>query len=132
MLGWVLLQIHNHQVLSMFFASVREAIKNGNFEKGKEAFERMYESELPKGTGVRPRARGYHFKSEGKGEPKRNAPAWEALGDGEGEWEGRGVAEGDGDGNGDGSGEGDETPALVPEGNAKELEEKGFAEAVER
>jgi queuine tRNA-ribosyltransferase subunit QTRTD1 len=116
MLGWVLLQIHNHHVLSTFFADIRKSISAGTFEERKDRFERMYESELPEGTGQRPRARGYHFKSEGKGEPKRNKPAWGALGDEAG--------------NGSGEGEGDETPALVPEGNAKELEEKGFAEAV--
>ena len=80
-------------------------------------FEREYECELPEGTGQRPRARGYHFKSEGKGEPKRNKPAWGALGNG--------------DGDESGSGEGGETPALVPEGDARELEKKGFAEAVD-
>lgn len=124
MLGWVLLQIHNHHVLSAFFADIRESIRAGTFEECKDRFEREYESELPEGTGQRPRARGYHFKSEGKGEPKRNKPAWGALGDGEGN------GDGDGSGSGSGSGEGDETPALVPEGNAKELEEKGFAETV--
>ncbi len=118
MLGWVLLQIHNHHVLSTFFANIRKAIAAGTFEEGKDWFEGEYESELPEGTGLRPRARGYHFKSEGKGEPKINKPAWGALGDGVG------------NGNGSVEGEGDETPALVPEGNAKELEEKGFAETV--
>jgi queuine tRNA-ribosyltransferase accessory subunit len=124
MLGWVLLQIHNNHVLSAFFADIRESIKAGVFEECKDIFERQYESELPEGTGQRPRARGYHFKSEGKGEPKINKPAWEALGDGDGD------GDGSGSGSGSGSGEGGETPALVPEGNARELEEKGFAEAV--
>jgi queuine tRNA-ribosyltransferase accessory subunit len=125
MLGWVLLQIHNHHVLSSFFANIRESIKNGVFEECKDAFERKYESELPEGSGERPRARGYHFKSEG-GEKKRNKPAWGALGDGEVEEHDSKEAEGDESGNGD------ETPALVPEGNANELEQKGFAEAVDR
>jgi queuine tRNA-ribosyltransferase accessory subunit len=120
MLGWVLLQIHNHHVLSAFFADIRASIQAGVFEECKDKFEREYESELPEGSGQRPRARGYHFKSEGKGEPKRNKPAWGALGDG------------NGDGDASGSGDGEETPALVPEGNARELEEKGFAEAVEQ
>jgi queuine tRNA-ribosyltransferase subunit QTRTD1 len=118
MLGWVLLQIHNHATISSFFAAVRESIAQGTFEEDRKKFEEWYESELPKGMGERPRARGYHFKSEGplqgKGEGRRNKPAWGALGDGQGE----------------GSGEG--TPGLVPNGNARELEEKGFAEAVDR
>jgi queuine tRNA-ribosyltransferase subunit QTRTD1 len=90
MLGWVLLQIHNHHMLSAFFADIRESIRAGTFEECKDRFEREYESELPEGTGQRPRARGYHFKSEGKGEPKRNKPAWGALVDGEGDVSGSG------------------------------------------
>ena len=78
MLGWTLLQIHNHQVVSDFFAGIRSTIAAGQsiFDENVQLFSRVYESELPKGTGERPRARGYHFKSEG-GQPKINQPAWE-------------------------------------------------------
>lgn len=117
--------------MSTFFADIRQSIEAGTFEECRELFERTYESELPEGTGQRPRARGYHFKSEGKGEPKRNKPAWGALGGDEDEnGDERMVVEGEGED--DESGNGDETPALVPEGDARELEEKGFAEPMER
>ena len=74
MLAWTLLAIHNHQAASTFFADVRKSIAKGTFETDKEVFERTYETELPEGTGQKPRARGYHFKS-GAAEPKRNKPA---------------------------------------------------------
>lgn len=80
MLGWVLLQIHNHEIMSSFFSSIRAAIRAGTFSKMKEDFERQYESSLPLGTGETPRARGYHFRAEGPGEPKRNKAAWGHLG----------------------------------------------------
>ncbi|KAK4981847.1 hypothetical protein LTR66_009660 [Elasticomyces elasticus] len=72
MLGWVLLQIHNHYVVDRFFAGVRQSIAQDLFETEKEAFERVYEPDLPEKTGQGPRVRGYHFKSEGPNEPKRN------------------------------------------------------------
>lgn len=91
MLGWVLLQVHNHQVLSTFFAAIRESICKGTFEEDCRTFETVYESELPAKSGQGPRIRGYHFKSEGpaqnaaetkgkakKGEGRRNQPAWAA------------------------------------------------------
>jgi len=83
MLGWVLLQIHNHHTMSEFFAAIRKSIAAGTFEVDRAAFETSYESDLPEGTGQKPRARGYHFKSEGPGESKRNKPAWGNLGDGD-------------------------------------------------
>ncbi|KAF4634163.1 hypothetical protein G7Y89_g3947 [Cudoniella acicularis] len=43
MLGWALLQIHNHTVLSTFFAAIRESIKKGSFEQDCNVFERVYE-----------------------------------------------------------------------------------------
>lgn len=82
---------------------------------------------MPAGTGERPRARGYHFKSEG-GEGKRNRKAWGRLGvDGE-----KGVEAQLG---GPRIGELEErlerdlteTP-VVPVGDAEELESGGFAE----
>jgi queuine tRNA-ribosyltransferase len=111
MLGWVLLQVHNHFVLSDFFASIRHSIKEDRFEKDCEEFARLYDSELPEKSGQGPRVRGYHFKSEGHGEKKKNKAAWGNLGVGP---------------NGTGS-----EVALVPDENSKELEEKGFAEKLE-
>ena len=107
MLGWVLIQIHNHHVLSEFFTSIRESIRNNTFQADVEEFARLYESELPEKSGQGPRIRGYHFKSEGPGEAKKNKTAWGNLG---------------GD---DQSGGG-----LVPDEDAMQLEEKGFAEKV--
>lgn len=80
MLGWTLLQIHNHYVVSDFFAGIRSTIaaEPSSFEENVRSFPRVYESEVPKGTGERPRARGYHFKSEGGG-LKINRPAWGKL-----------------------------------------------------
>jgi len=55
MLGWVLLQIHNHQVLDDFFAGIRSSIGKGTYEKDTERFERVYERQLPERTGQGPR-----------------------------------------------------------------------------
>jgi queuine tRNA-ribosyltransferase len=78
MLGWNLLQIHNHHVLSVFFSSIRTAIENGSFEAVREAFGKAWDVDFPQGMGERPRARGYHFKSEVSQE-KYNRPAWRDL-----------------------------------------------------
>ncbi|KAK4228278.1 putative queuine tRNA-ribosyltransferase [Podospora fimiseda] len=113
MLGWTLLQIHNHHVLSEFFSGVRHLLQNGpdeDFEKARNDFLRAYEPDFPAGHAEKPRARGYQYKSVGGGEPKKNKPAWGKLGP-----------------DADGNVEGVETP-VVPEG--KEVEEKGFAEEV--
>ncbi|KAI0099557.1 tRNA-guanine transglycosylase [Hypoxylon sp. NC0597] len=129
MLGWTLLQIHNHHILTDFFKGIRAALvaEPSTFEHDVEIFSTTYESELPKGTGTRPRARGYHFKSEG-GETKINPPVWEKYGDGgpadpalAGEMAGLAVT--------GATAEGVETP-VVPDANtdAKELDKKGFAE----
>jgi len=107
MLAWTLLAIHNHHTASIFFSAVRKSIAAGTFEADKEIFERTYETELPESTGHKPRTRGYHFKS-GAAEPKRNKPAWGALGQGT---------------------EGNvQTPLIVPDEDAKALDDKGFAE----
>ncbi|TGO23255.1 hypothetical protein BPAE_0138g00080 [Botrytis paeoniae] len=111
MLGWVLLQVHNHYVLSEFFTSIRKSIKEGTFEKGCEEFARRYDSELPEKSGQGPRMRGYQYKSEGAGERKKNKAAWNNLGS-------------------DSKATGSEV-ALVPSESSKELEEKGFAEKLE-
>lgn len=80
MLGWNLLQIHNHHVLSEFFAAVRAALSKGpaELESLARGFGAAYEAELPVGTGERPRARGYHFKSEAA-QDRYNKPRWQGL-----------------------------------------------------
>lgn len=55
MLGWVLLQIHNHHVMDLFFAGIRAAIAQGTFGEDVLRFERTYESQLPEKTGQGPR-----------------------------------------------------------------------------
>ncbi|KAG6024415.1 hypothetical protein E4U41_001790 [Claviceps citrina] len=77
MLGWNLLQIHNHHVLDRFFQAVRAELHRGlaDFEESRRRFLAAYEPALPDGTGERPRARGYHFKSEA-GQAKINKSAW--------------------------------------------------------
>ncbi|KAJ4371093.1 hypothetical protein N0V85_009094 [Neurospora sp. IMI 360204] len=140
MLGWTLLQIHNHAVLASFFASIREALADGTFEEKARQFALRYEPEIPSGLGERPRARGYHFKSEGPGEQKKNKPGWSKFEGEEGE---KKIEEKVADlriedeqsgtsGMGSGVDSVAETP-LVPDENvdAKDLEEKGFAEKVE-
>ncbi|KAK0392273.1 hypothetical protein NLU13_1769 [Sarocladium strictum] len=81
MLGWNLLQAHNHHVISRFFEGIRKTLQGGSeaFEEACAQFEKVYEPELPIGTGQRPRARGHHFKSEADQKPF-NAPAWSNLG----------------------------------------------------
>lgn len=121
MLGWALLQIHNHQVLVDFFAGVRAALAEdekspGHFAELVARFGAVYEAELPAGTGSRPRARGYHLKS-GPSQEKINEPQWENYNK-----SGRlpaGVAAAAADGV--------ETP-LVPDEDSRELDSKGFAE----
>jgi queuine tRNA-ribosyltransferase len=82
MLGWTLLQLHNHSVAAAFFGGVRAALAAGTFAAERRRFGLAYEPELPRGTGERPRARGYHFKNEGY-DRRRNPPAWEKLDEGE-------------------------------------------------
>lgn len=55
MLGWVLLQIHNHHIIDLFFAGRRSSIAAGTFEADVEAFGKLYESQLPAKTGQGPR-----------------------------------------------------------------------------
>lgn len=84
MLSWTLVQVHNHHVMSRFFEGVRATLAEGQeaFEREAERFTRVYEAEIPKGTGQRPRVRGYHFKSLG-GDAKSNERPWGRLGEGE-------------------------------------------------
>ncbi|EHL01952.1 putative Queuine tRNA-ribosyltransferase-like protein [Glarea lozoyensis 74030] len=118
MLGWALLQIHNHAMLSAFFSAIRTSIAAGTFEEDSDVFARVWESEMPEKTGQGPRVRGYHYKSEGPGEGKKNKAAWGNLGvgvdGGEKDADGK-VLEG----------------GLVPTEGAGELEGKGFAEKAE-
>jgi len=75
MLGWTLLQIHNHATVDAFLAEVRTSIALGTFEADRAVFETAYAPELPQGEGVRPRTRGYEFKSE-HGQKKKNAKVY--------------------------------------------------------
>lgn len=99
MLGWVLLQIHNHHVMDLFFAAIRESITRNTFEDDVSTFEKKHEPQLPAKTGEGPRykylehaaklmadddhrVRGYQFKSEGPGEPRKNPSKFKTLDDG--------------------------------------------------
>ncbi|KAK8035597.1 tRNA-guanine transglycosylase [Apiospora rasikravindrae] len=124
MLGWTLLQIHNHHVMSEFFRQIRLAIADGTFEEKATRFNKCYESELPLGTGVRPRARGYHFKPEA-GQPKINKAPWNRL-EGEGTPDQVAAAEAAGLAVTGPAAGGSETP-LVPEADAAALAKEGFA-----
>lgn len=55
MLGWVLIQVHNHHVMDKFFAGVRKSVEDGTFEEDVVAFERVYVDALPEKTGQGPR-----------------------------------------------------------------------------
>lgn len=77
MLGWSLIQVHNHAVLTTFFDSIRNAIQAGTFDASVAAFEAFYEPKLPEKTGQGPRIRGYQFKSEEHAKPeKKNKKQW--------------------------------------------------------
>jgi queuine tRNA-ribosyltransferase accessory subunit len=78
MLAWTLLQLHNHAVLQAFFRGVRASIDRGSFEADCAAFRAAYELELPDGTAIKPRSRGYHVKGE-FGDEKLNQKAWGRL-----------------------------------------------------
>lgn len=55
MLGWILLQIHNHRVMDEFFAGIRDSIRRGCFDEDRREFGAAYEPELPEKTGQGPR-----------------------------------------------------------------------------
>lgn len=55
MLGWVLLQIHNHHVIDAFFEGVRQAIRENRFEEAHQTFCETYEADLPAKSGQGPR-----------------------------------------------------------------------------
>ncbi len=46
MLGWVLLQLHNHHVVDEFFSGARDSIRNGSFECDRVNFETIYAREV--------------------------------------------------------------------------------------
>ena len=46
MLGWVLLQLHNHRIVDEFFIGARSSIKNGSFEGDRVMFEKIYATEV--------------------------------------------------------------------------------------
>lgn len=46
MLGWVLLQLHNHHIVDRFFTGARDSIINRSFEFDRVAFEEIYEIEV--------------------------------------------------------------------------------------
>jgi queuine tRNA-ribosyltransferase subunit QTRTD1 len=74
MLGWVLIQLHNHAVLTTFFDAVRASIAANTFEADVAAFEAFYEPALPAKTGQGPRVRGYQFKSDEHAKKGRKNP----------------------------------------------------------
>ncbi|ORY72085.1 tRNA-guanine(15) transglycosylase-like protein [Pseudomassariella vexata] len=129
MLGWVLLQIHNHRVMDKFFESIRAAIADGSFEEKSKRFSEIYQAGLPLGTGARPRARGYHFKAE-VNRPKINPSAWGKF-ETDQAVDKTLVAEAAGLAVTGPAGEGAETP-LVPESNADALQDSGFANVDEK
>lgn len=55
MLGWVLLQLHNHHVIDEFFSGCRSSIRKGSFEEDRLSFEKSHEAGLPAKTGQGPR-----------------------------------------------------------------------------
>lgn len=129
MLAWVLLQLHNHQVMDDFFTGVRRSLDEGSFDHDKTIFAKMYENGLPAKTGQGPRystiylyvcqhikrshtsrVRGYQFKSEGKGEPRKNPPAYRMLDEDKEKIE--------------------DATLPSPSLNSQNLEEQGFAERV--
>ncbi|CCU79167.1 tRNA-guanine transglycosylase family protein [Blumeria hordei DH14] len=64
MLGWVLLQVHNHHILFEFFRSVRKSISSGCFLENCEKFAELYSDLMPEKTRKPIRIKGYHYKKE--------------------------------------------------------------------
>ncbi|KAH9831082.1 tRNA-guanine transglycosylase family protein [Teratosphaeria destructans] len=82
MLAWVLLQIHNHRTIDVFFDEIRNSIRLGSFEQDTQRFAGRYERVFPESTGKGPRVRGYQLKSEGPGEAKKNKAPFKVLANG--------------------------------------------------
>lgn len=55
MLGWVLLQLHNHNTIDQFFRGIRQSIRENAFLAERRAFNKVYEADLPAKTGQGPR-----------------------------------------------------------------------------
>ncbi|KAF2769746.1 tRNA-guanine transglycosylase [Teratosphaeria nubilosa] len=82
MLAWVLIQIHNHRIIDLFFDDIRSSIREGSFEQDTQRFAERYERVFPESRGQGPRVRGYQFKSEGPGEAKKNKAPFKVLANG--------------------------------------------------
>ena len=80
MLAWVLLQVHNHHIIDLFFNEIRKSIADNSFEHERLRFMNVYDENFPQKTGEGPRVRGYQVRSKGGGEPKKNALAFRTLG----------------------------------------------------
>ncbi|KAH7067867.1 tRNA-guanine(15) transglycosylase-like protein [Paraphoma chrysanthemicola] len=74
MLGWVLIQLHNHAIMAAFFDGVRASLEARTFDADVAAFEAYYEPALPEKTGQGPRIRGYQFKSEEHAKKEKKNP----------------------------------------------------------
>jgi queuine tRNA-ribosyltransferase len=74
MLGWVLIQLHNHAIMAAFFDGVRASLDASTFDTDVAAFEAYYEPALPEKTGQGPRIRGYQFKSEEHAKKEKKNP----------------------------------------------------------
>lgn len=72
MLGWVLLQIHNHRVLFDFFTSIRKSISEGRFETDLREFSESYRHEWLEMTRQAHRTKGNNFNSESPSQPTKN------------------------------------------------------------
>ncbi|KAJ5223731.1 TRNA-guanine transglycosylase family protein [Penicillium chermesinum] len=81
MSAWALLQIHNHHIIDLFFAGVRDSIQRGSFEEDVEIFNRAYASKIPDRTGQGPRLRGYQLPASAAHQPPRNPKAYGRLDD---------------------------------------------------
>ena len=55
MLGWILLQVHNHCTMDDFFSGIRECIREGSFMKELQNYGMRYEADLPAKSGQGPR-----------------------------------------------------------------------------
>lgn len=55
MLAWVLLQIHNHHTIDLFFEGIRKSLANGSFGDSVREFTLAYEDDFPTSTGKGPR-----------------------------------------------------------------------------
>ena len=55
MLSWVLLQLHNYEIMSQFFAAIRQSVAAGTFQEDRAAFHQNYERWLPAKSGQGPR-----------------------------------------------------------------------------